>query len=125
MHIVNLRKKTYNKCIIGFEPNFQEIKAKGKKYMEKYCTEKSRQLHEETKKYLVDGVASSFQVPHYAKYPITMTHGKGSKLYDVDGNEYIDVHLNNWGVETPARAYNIRWDDDMDNYLALIIQSSF
>ncbi|MBQ9938985.1 MAG: aspartate aminotransferase family protein [Oscillospiraceae bacterium] len=61
--------------------------------MEKYCTEKSRQLHEETKKYLVDGVASSFQVPHYAKYPITMTHGKGSKLYDVDGNEYIDYLL--------------------------------
>ena len=23
-------------------------------------------------------------------YPIAMTHGKGSKLYDVDGNEYID-----------------------------------
>ena len=42
-----------------------------------------------------------------------------------NGNEYIDVKLNNWGVETPARAYNIRWDDDMDNYLALIIQSSF
>ena len=47
--------------------------------------------------------------------------GKLSK----NGNEYIDVHINNWGVETPARAYNIRWDDDMDKYLALIIQSSF
>ncbi len=42
-----------------------------------------------------------------------------------NGNEYIDVRINNWGVETPARAYNIRWDDEMDNYLALIIQSSF
>ena len=42
-----------------------------------------------------------------------------------NGNEYLDVRLNNWGVETPARAYNIRWDDDMDKYLALIIQSSF
>ena len=42
-----------------------------------------------------------------------------------NGNEYIDVRINNWGVETPARAYNIRWDDDMDKYLALIIQSSF
>lgn len=42
-----------------------------------------------------------------------------------NGNEYIDVKINNWGVETPARAYNIRWDDDMDKYLALIIQSSF
>ena len=61
--------------------------------MEKFCTEKSKQLHEEAKKYLVDGVGSSFQVPHYAEYPITMTHGKGSKLYDVDGNEYIDYLL--------------------------------
>ena len=43
-----------------------------------------------------------------------------------NGNEYIDVTLNNWGgVETPTRAYNIRWDDDNDKCLALIIQSSF
>ena len=43
-----------------------------------------------------------------------------------NGNEYIDVKLNNWwGIETPARAYNIRWDDEMDKYLALIIQASF
>ena len=42
-----------------------------------------------------------------------------------NGNEYIDVRINNWGVETPARAYNIRWDDDSDKSLALIIQSSF
>lgn len=61
--------------------------------MKKFCTEKSRQLHEEAKKYLVDGVGSSFQVPDYAEYPITMTHGKGSKLYDVDGNTYIDYLL--------------------------------
>jgi len=61
--------------------------------MKKFNTEKSRQLHEESKKYLVDGVGSSFQVPDYAEYPITMTHGKGSKLYDVDGNTYIDYLL--------------------------------
>ncbi len=61
--------------------------------MKKFNTEKSRQLHEEAKKYLVDGVGSSFQVPDYAEYPITMTHGKGSKLYDVDGNTYIDYLL--------------------------------
>lgn len=47
------------------------------------------------------------------------------KKLSKNGNEYIDVHLNNWGVETPARAYNIRWDDDSDKSLALIIQSSF
>ncbi len=42
-----------------------------------------------------------------------------------DGNEYIDVTLNNWGEETTARAYNIHWDDEQDKSLALIIQSSF
>ena len=42
-----------------------------------------------------------------------------------DGNEYIDVKINNWGVETPMRAYNIHWEDEMDKNLALIIQSSF
>jgi len=61
--------------------------------MQEFVTEKSRQMHEETKKYIVDGVGSSFHIPHYAKYPIAMTHGKGSKLYDVDGNEYIDYMM--------------------------------
>lgn len=42
-----------------------------------------------------------------------------------NGNEYIDVRINNWGEETPARAYNIHWEDADDKSLALIIQSSF
>ena len=47
------------------------------------------------------------------------------KRLSKDGNEYIDVRINNWGVETPTRAYNIHWEDEMDKNLALIIQSSF
>lgn len=43
--------------------------------------------------YLLDGVGSSFHVSSYRDYPVAMTHGKGSKLYDVDGNEYIDYVL--------------------------------
>lgn len=58
-----------------------------------YNTEKSKALHEELKKYLVDGVGTQFQIPHYTDYPVCMTHGKGSKCYDVDGNEYIDYIL--------------------------------
>lgn len=61
--------------------------------MEKYITKKSKALHEETKKYLVDGVGSFFHITSYGDYPVAMTHGKGSKLYDVDGNEYIDYIL--------------------------------
>ena len=61
--------------------------------MEKYYTEKSKILYEENSKYLVDGVGSYFQINSYRKYPIAITHGKGAKLYDVDGNEYIDYIL--------------------------------
>ncbi|MFQ8602014.1 MAG: aspartate aminotransferase family protein [Anaerovoracaceae bacterium] len=58
--------------------------------MEKFNTEKSKELFFETKKYLVDGVSSSFHKAHNEEYPICVTHGKGSHMYDVDGNDYID-----------------------------------
>ncbi len=63
-----------------------------KKY-QPYNTEGSKALHQETSKYLVDGVGTAFQIPHYRKYPICMTHGKGAHCYDVDGNDYIDYIL--------------------------------
>lgn len=59
----------------------------------KYDTSKSKALHAECSKYLVDGVGTAFQIPHYAKYPVCITHGKGSHCYDVDGNDYIDYIL--------------------------------
>ncbi|EKQ50944.1 MULTISPECIES: aspartate aminotransferase family protein [unclassified Clostridium] len=58
--------------------------------MKKFETRKSKNMFEETKKYLVDGVASSFQKSQYEEYPICIERGKGSKVYDIDGNEYID-----------------------------------
>lgn len=61
--------------------------------MKKYCTEKSKDLHINNKQYIVDGVGSYFHMPSYRDYPIIMTHGSGSKLYDLDGNEYIDYIL--------------------------------
>ena len=51
--------------------------------MQKYHTQGSRRLYQATLPYLVDGVGSSFHVPSYRDYPIAMTHGKGSKLYDL------------------------------------------
>lgn len=58
--------------------------------MEKFNTKNSEALYQEICQYLVDGVSSSFHKAAVEDYPIAMTHGKGSKLYDVDGNEYID-----------------------------------
>lgn len=58
--------------------------------MKEFNTTGSKELFETTKKYLVDGASSSFHKAANEDYPVCMTHGKGSKLYDVDGNEYID-----------------------------------
>ncbi len=58
--------------------------------MKKYNTDTSKVLHDAAKKYVVNGAGSSFHIPSYRSYPICMECGAGSKLYDVDGNEYID-----------------------------------
>lgn len=58
--------------------------------LERFNTEKSEALYQEMTQYLVDGVSSSFHKAANESYPIAMTHGSGSRLFDVDGNEYID-----------------------------------
>jgi glutamate-1-semialdehyde 2,1-aminomutase len=53
---------------------------------------KSAELLERAKKVLASGVSSEFRKynhPHALFY----THGKGSRVYDVDGNEYLDFTL--------------------------------
>jgi glutamate-1-semialdehyde 2,1-aminomutase len=39
---------------------------------------------------LAGGVTSSWQIT--APQPVWLSHGKGSKVYDVDGNSYVDLH---------------------------------
>jgi glutamate-1-semialdehyde 2,1-aminomutase len=39
---------------------------------------------------LSGGVVSSWQISR--PQPVWLSHGNGSKLYDVDGNEYVDLH---------------------------------
>lgn len=58
--------------------------------MNEYITKRSEELYEDGIKYLVNGVASSAHRYVKEKYPILIKSGKGSKVYDVDGNEYID-----------------------------------
>lgn len=61
--------------------------------MRPYSTERSKELAQRMTPHLLDGVGSSFHISSYRDYAVAMTHGKGSKLYDVDGNEYIDYVL--------------------------------
>jgi glutamate-1-semialdehyde 2,1-aminomutase len=54
-------------------------------------TEKSKQLYQRTLDILIEGSSSSSRGPaNYGDYPLFMERGSGSRIYDVDGNEYID-----------------------------------
>lgn len=56
-----------------------------------FSTEKSRQIYERTLGVLVEASSSSSRGPvNFGNYPIFMERGRGSRIYDVDGNEYID-----------------------------------
>jgi glutamate-1-semialdehyde 2,1-aminomutase len=56
-----------------------------------FSTEKSRQVYERTIGVLVEASSSSSRGPaNFGKYPLFMERGRGSRIYDVDGNEYID-----------------------------------
>lgn len=56
-----------------------------------FSTETSRRLYERSTRVLIEGSSSSSRGPaNYGEYPIYMKSAKGSRLYDVDGNEYID-----------------------------------
>jgi glutamate-1-semialdehyde 2,1-aminomutase len=60
-----------------------------RQYMKK--TLKSKQLYEKALGCLQGGVSAGTRF--YAPYPIYTSHGRGSRVYDVDGNEYIDNFL--------------------------------
>ena len=51
---------------------------------------KSQRLAEQAKQYLAGGVTSSWQIT--VPQPVWLSRGRGSKVWDVDGNEYVDLH---------------------------------
>jgi glutamate-1-semialdehyde 2,1-aminomutase len=56
-----------------------------------FSTTKSRSLYERSTGVLIEGSSSSSRGPvNYGAYPIFMQRGQGSRLFDVDGNEYVD-----------------------------------
>jgi glutamate-1-semialdehyde 2,1-aminomutase len=58
----------------------------------KNATRKSGEMYARACDSLAGGVLSTAR--YYPPYPIYMTHGKGSKIFDVDGREYIECFLN-------------------------------
>ncbi|HEV8253035.1 MAG TPA: aspartate aminotransferase family protein [Candidatus Limnocylindria bacterium] len=54
-------------------------------------TPRSAELHRRARESMPLGVASSFQT--YDPYPLFMTDARGSRIWDVDGNEYLDFDM--------------------------------
>jgi glutamate-1-semialdehyde 2,1-aminomutase len=54
---------------------------------------KSAKLFEEAKKYLPNGSSSIIRTASYDPCPPFIAKGKGSRLWDEDGNEYLDFNL--------------------------------
>jgi glutamate-1-semialdehyde 2,1-aminomutase len=59
-------------------------------------------MYERARGALAGGVASSYQVRD--PWPIYLSHGAGSKVWDVDGNEYLDFH-NGFGSMVQGHAH--------------------
>ena len=52
--------------------------------------ERSALLFERAKELVAGGVSSQIRINEPAETPLFFTHAKGSKMWDADGNEYID-----------------------------------
>jgi glutamate-1-semialdehyde 2,1-aminomutase len=63
---------------------------------------RSQKLWTEAREVLPRGVPSSFQ--DAAPQPVFVERGKGSRVWDVDGNEYVDFH-NGFGVMVVGHAH--------------------
>ena len=60
-------------------------------------TQKSKQLFESAKKHIPGGVNSPVRAfKSVGGDPLFITSGKGAKIYDVDGNKFID-YIGSWG----------------------------
>jgi glutamate-1-semialdehyde 2,1-aminomutase len=55
-----------------------------------YETKRSFNLFKKTKKLIPSGSSSLMRTSSWDDYPIFMNKGKGTRIWDVDGNEYID-----------------------------------
>ena len=68
----------------------------------KQARPRSQKLWQEAREVMPRGVPSSFQ--DAAPQPVFMERGKGSRVWDVDGNEYVDFH-NGFGVMVVGHAH--------------------
>ncbi len=54
-------------------------------------TKKSSEMYKEARRYLAGGVPGGAR--YRRPYPLYMKEARGSRIWDIDGNEYIDQNL--------------------------------
>jgi glutamate-1-semialdehyde 2,1-aminomutase len=79
----------------------QELTAREEKKLNER-TPGSRTMFERARATLAGGVASSYQLRE--PWPIYLSHGRGSRVWDVDGNELLDFH-NGFGSMVQGHAH--------------------
>lgn len=68
-------------------------------------TSKSRAAFEEAKKYIPGGVNSPVRAfGNVGEYPMFISRAEGSRIFDIDGNEYID-YVGSWGPMLMGHAF--------------------
>jgi len=65
-------------------------------------TPKSKMMWEETKEVIPSGVGSAWW--YFEPYPFFVSKAKGSRIWDVDGNEYLD-YLMGYGINVTGHAH--------------------
>ena len=63
---------------------------------------RSLSYREQAKRFLPGGVSSSWQ--SWPPHPIYVRRGEGSHVWDIDGNDYVDLH-NGYGVMVMGHAH--------------------
>lgn len=91
---------TMTKSVVIDETRLKELTAKESEKLNVKLG-KSREMYEKAKEHLCNGVASSYQLRD--PWPIYVDRGSGSRIWDVDGNEYYDFH-NGFGAMVQGHA---------------------
>src|ERR671927_1681618 len=78
-----------------------ELTAREQRRLEEH-TQESRRLYERARDALAGGVASAYQARK--PWPIYLSHGRGSHVWDVDGTEMVDFH-NGFGSMVQGHAH--------------------
>jgi glutamate-1-semialdehyde 2,1-aminomutase len=87
----NASKNFYIEWVIFLIGNYMSsiFEVERKKFIER--TKRSQQIYQESLVVTPFGVHSNYRI--FDPYPVYFSRGKGTRLWDVDGNEYIDFNM--------------------------------